>query len=134
VIESRSFPHSPASVSGARRFVLEAIEDESASISEAAAIVVSELATNCVRHAGTGFTVDVETTPTRLRVAVSDEGGGTPAPRSPEPSEPTGRGLLLVRELSDEWGIASSGDRAGKSVWFTMALSAASDRAMQDAD
>ena len=71
--------------------------------------MVSELATNCVRHTVTDFTVRVERTPDEVRVDVTDTGGGTPEVRSPEPSEPSGRGLRIVRELSDSFGITIYG-------------------------
>jgi anti-sigma regulatory factor (Ser/Thr protein kinase) len=131
----RTFPNAPASVSAARRYVLDAIGVQPDLVSEATAIVVSELATNCVRHAGTAFTVGVETTPSRLRVEVTDTGGGVPTVRSPDASELSGRGLRLVRELSDEWGVtaADADGGKGKSVWFTLRL-AATGRRLQDAD
>ena len=106
----------------ARRYVVDAIGHVPPSVEDAVSIVVSELATNCVRHAGTDFTIDVERTPTRLRVEVTDAGAGVPAVRSPAASEPTGRGLFLVRELSDDWGIGTRDGGRGKGVWFTMQL------------
>ena len=36
----------------------------------------------------------------------------------PSVSEPHGRGLQIVRELSDEWGITESADDRGKTVWY----------------
>ena len=108
-------------MSEARRFVVNAIGDAPPRVIEAVAVAVSELATNCVRHAGTDFSVDIEESAGRVRVEVADHGGGTPTVRSPEPS---GRGLLLVRELSDEWGVEPSRDSPGKCVWFTVQLSA----------
>ena len=111
-------------MSEARRFVVNAIGNAPPRVIEAVAVAVSELATNCVRHAGTDFSVDIEETAGRVRVEVADHGSGTPTMRSPEPSEPSGRGLLLVRELSDEWGVEPSRDSPGKCVWFTVQLSA----------
>ncbi|MCU1466077.1 MAG: hypothetical protein JWM72_2005 [Actinomycetia bacterium] len=130
---SRTFPNAPASVAAARRYVLDAIGSQTPLVSEATAIVVSELATNCVRHAGTAFTVDIETTPLELRVEVTDTGSGVPIVRSPDASELSGRGLRLVRELSDDWGVTAADGDAGKSVWFTLRLSA-TGRRLQDAD
>jgi anti-sigma regulatory factor (Ser/Thr protein kinase) len=122
-VNRRTFPGSPASVSEARRYVVDVIGDVPAAVEEAVSIVVSELATNCVRHAGTDFTIDVERTPTELRVEVADQGSGVPIVRSPAVSEPSGRGLNLVRELSDAWGIGAKEGAPGKGVWFTMNLS-----------
>jgi anti-sigma regulatory factor (Ser/Thr protein kinase) len=121
-VSRQTFAHSPASVAAARRFALEAIGDVPPPVVEAVTIAVSELATNCVRHAGTEFTVDVERTPDRLRIEVADTGTGTPTIRSPRPTVPTGRGLQLVRALSDDWGVTFRDDQSGKRVWFTIDL------------
>jgi anti-sigma regulatory factor (Ser/Thr protein kinase) len=114
-------------VPAARRYALESIGDVSRPVMEAVAIAVSELAANCVRHAGTEFTVAIERTSERLRVEVADAGAGEPALRSPNPTEPSGRGLMLVRALADEWGVVSRDGRAGKSVWFAIDLAAHPD-------
>ena len=53
----------------------------------------------------------------------STAGGGVPTVRSPGVSEPSGRGLFLVRELSDDWGVGAGEGEPGKGVWFTMHLS-----------
>jgi anti-sigma regulatory factor (Ser/Thr protein kinase) len=121
-VNRRTFPGSPASVTDARRYVVDAIGSVPAEVEEAVAIVVSELATNCVRHARTDFTVAVERTPTEVRVEVADRGAGVPVVRSPAASEPSGRGLFLVRALSDDWGVGATDDEPGKGVWFTMRL------------
>ncbi len=54
--------------------------------------------------------------------------------RTPHSSESSGRGLLLVRELSDEWGIDTVDDRPGKSVWFALHVPVADGATLQDAD
>ena len=51
---------------------------------------------------------------------VSDHGQGQPVPRSPTPREQSGRGLQIVQELSEDWGITPSPN--GKLVWFTLPL------------
>jgi anti-sigma regulatory factor (Ser/Thr protein kinase) len=113
-------------VRAARRYALEAIGEAIGTVPtpvvESVSLAVSELATNCVRHAGTDFTVDVEVDADRVRVEVSDHGSGVPTLRAPGPSEPSGRGLGLVREVSETWGITASSDPPGKSVWFTVRI------------
>ncbi len=125
----RSFTSRPASVREARRYVTEQIGDAPRTVLENLALAVSELATNCVRHAGTDFTVAVEVTGAAVRVEVADRGAGTPTVRAPGPSETSGRGLRLLGEISDAWGITGAGGTPGKTVWFTMRLSSA----LQDA-
>jgi anti-sigma regulatory factor (Ser/Thr protein kinase) len=121
VTEERRFPHTPASVAEARHFVQGALSDAPAERREVIAVMVSELATNALRHAETSFSVRVEQTLGTVRIEVSDGGDGHPAVRSPEPSEPSGRGLRIVESLSDAWGVTAAQD-AGKTVWFTLAV------------
>jgi anti-sigma regulatory factor (Ser/Thr protein kinase) len=82
--------------------------------------MVSELATNSLRHAGSDFRVHVERDDGQVRVAVSDSGPGQPFLRSPHPREPTGRGLRIVQALADDWGVAPLHDGRGKVVWFAV--------------
>jgi anti-sigma regulatory factor (Ser/Thr protein kinase) len=75
-----------------------------------AALVVSELLSNAIRHAAPLIGTQVRVTWTldhdELRVAVSDAGDG-PLPRitEPAPNAPGGRGLGIVETLSDRWGV-----------------------------
>jgi anti-sigma regulatory factor (Ser/Thr protein kinase) len=89
-------------------------------VAEAVGVMVSELATNSLRHAGSDFRVRVDTDDRLIRVAVSDSGPGQPFLRSPHPREPTGRGLRIVQALADDWGVAPLREGRGKVVWFTL--------------
>lgn len=120
---NKSFLYTPRSVIQARRFVSGALEDVPDSTIESAILIVSELATNAIRHAGTGFSVDVEVLDQQIRVSVTDSGGGRPQIKSPPAAEPSGRGLRIVELLSDHWGIDASTAKPGKSVWFTINFS-----------
>jgi anti-sigma regulatory factor (Ser/Thr protein kinase) len=120
VIDTRTFPSSLPSVKRARQFVAQHFHEASAA--DAAALMVSELATNCVRHARSGFTITITAdTATSLRVEVSDNGhgDGQPQVRHPGPAEPTGRGLQIVAALANDWGT-SINDTRGHTVWFTL--------------
>lgn len=128
MITHRTFPPDVASVRAARQFVLAAIGDASADQRDLVSVMVSELAMNAVEYARTRFEVSVEVTGHRLRVEVTDSGGGTVQAQPPPPaSSPHGRGLFIVDELSDDWGVSPSPGAAGKSVWFAVALRAAAD-------
>jgi anti-sigma regulatory factor (Ser/Thr protein kinase) len=118
----RDFPNSPASIGQARKFVMNQVAGASDAVAENIAVMVSELVTNCVRHTVTDFEVSVDTTGREIRVEVTDHGGGVPVVRSPDPSEPSGRGLRIVRELSDAFGITELSSRPGKTVWFVASL------------
>ncbi|MCW3068849.1 MAG: hypothetical protein JWL67_1474 [Solirubrobacterales bacterium] len=124
--DTRRFRYEPEAVTAARRFVREVLSDQSPQTVEAAELMTSELATNCVRHARTGFEVTIRSRG-EIRIEVRDTGGGQPTRLSPEPRAPSGRGLLIVEALSDSWGVIPSSE--GKTVWFTVARSGASGEA-----
>ena len=88
--------------------------------------MLSELSTNAVQHAATEFEVSVHVAPDcrRVRVEVSDGSAGFPTPPEQRPEAPHGRGLHIVRALADAWGIEMRRDRPGKTVWFSLPLSA----------
>ncbi len=86
------------------------------------ALLVSELVTNGVRHAGTGpdapVRLAVRVGDDRIRVEVTDEGEGfTHGALPPEPGRAGGWGLRLVEQLSRSWGVERDG---GTTVWFEM--------------
>ena len=120
---ARSFPYAPESAAAARRFAIEALADTPADVLEAVELMVSELATNCIRHAHTAFSLALRYASGRLRVEVTDHSSGNPEMRSPGPDDPTGRGLQIVNMLSDDWGVDRTAE-ARKTVWFTLTIPA----------
>lgn len=122
--QRRAFEHAPESVPLARRFATEAIRGVSPDVLETVTLLVSELATNCVRHAQGRFELTVRQTPGEIRVEAMDKAGGEPVRRYPAPTEPTGRGLQIIDMLASDWGFEQFGDH-GKTVWFTIQLSEA---------
>jgi anti-sigma regulatory factor (Ser/Thr protein kinase) len=118
--KARHFDGQPESVAGARYFVRDVLSDQPRAIVVAAELMVSELATNSVRHALSDFELVIDLSQDELRVEVSDHGQGQPVPRSPTVRDQSGRGLQIVRALSEEWGVTPS--RSGKLVWFTLSL------------
>jgi serine/threonine-protein kinase RsbW len=117
----RTFPAIPQSVHAARRFATDALAGVHAEALESAELMVSELATNCIRHERMSFYVTISRSPREIRVEVTDSGSGMPAMRSPGPNDPSGRGLQIVDMLADEWGIEPEVP-AGKTVWFSLAV------------
>jgi anti-sigma regulatory factor (Ser/Thr protein kinase) len=127
----RKFRAVPESVPAARRFVRNALRDQSRELIQAAELMTSELATNCVQHARTDFELSVRTQD-QVRVELRDTNQRRPTLQSPKPEDQSGRGLRIVEALSDAWGIVTS--PSGKTVWFALALQPelqfdASDRA-----
>jgi anti-sigma regulatory factor (Ser/Thr protein kinase) len=83
-------------------------------------LLVSELATNSVRHAGMGddreLSLEGDVTDERVRVRVRDDGPGFERRRpAPSPDRRGGYGLVLLDRLSDRWGLQRNG---GFCVWF----------------
>jgi anti-sigma regulatory factor (Ser/Thr protein kinase) len=116
---SRTFPHEPQSVPAARRFATSVLSGTSADTLEAIELMVSELATNCIRHTDSGFDLTIIRSGRDIRVEATDHAGGTPTMRSPKPTDPSGRGLKIVDMLSDGWGVQAAAAK-GKTVWFTI--------------
>jgi anti-sigma regulatory factor (Ser/Thr protein kinase) len=123
----RTFPAIPQSVHAARRFATDALAGLPAGPMESAELMVSELATNCIRHERMSFYVTISRSPREVRVEVTDSGSGVPTMRSPGPNDPSGRGLQIVDMLSDEWGIQPEVP-AGKTVWFSLAVEPRGDQ------
>lgn len=90
---------------------------------ETAALLLSELVANAVRHAhGPSVRIVVDRPASnRIYVAVVDRAPQLlPAIKTPGPDAVSGRGLVLVNELAHRWGydLMGTGPRPwGKRVW-----------------
>ena len=85
---------------------------------DTAELLVSELVTNAIQHAGTELTVDIAHGPDVLRVAVTD---GDPHLRpARRPADERGRGLTLIAALTQAWGVRDV--PGGKQVWCLLTL------------
>ena len=92
----------------------------SGDVLDAAALVVSELVGNAVRHGralpGGGLLASWDVVDRGLRVQVVDGGSGPVGPLTPAaPDAEGGRGLELVEALAERWG--STPARPGTAVW-----------------
>jgi anti-sigma regulatory factor (Ser/Thr protein kinase) len=115
----------PAAAAEARRRVRDAIRSWQVPVDlDAALLLTSELVTNAVRHeAGQraqAVVLAIACSRGRLRVDVHDTSRSLPAVAEVPADAETGRGLLLVETLSDEWGCYRT--PAGKAVYFTLAF------------
>lgn len=116
-----SFPPEPRSAPAARRVVERTlVEWGLPDLIETTRLLVSEVVTNAVLHAGTDAQLVLRTGSDRLRVEVSDRSQEVPRVQDGPPSAPTGRGLLIVDRLADDWGVDV--DPGGKTVWFELEL------------
>jgi anti-sigma regulatory factor (Ser/Thr protein kinase) len=115
----------PAAAAEARRRVRDAIWSWQVPVDlDAALLLTSELVTNAVRHEGgqraQAVVLAIACSRGRLRVDVHDTSRSLPAVAEVPADAETGRGLLLVETLSDEWGCYRT--PAGKAVYFTLAF------------
>jgi signal transduction histidine kinase len=85
-------------------------------------LVVSELVTNAVRAGCDRLTIRLSVDGHRMRLAVIDDGGGTPVRQQLRIDATSGRGLAIVGALSSDWGVRRLA--TGKEVWADLALSA----------
>ena len=127
-MSERAFGNSPRAVSEARHYVTAELSDVRQEVVDEVAVMVSELVTNCVLHTDADFRVRVDHDREHVRVEVTDYGEGTPTQRVPPISEPTGRGLRIVRELADDFGVQPLARPPGKTVWFSVDLQPATER------
>jgi DNA-binding transcriptional MerR regulator len=112
----KRFECSPLSAAAARTFATDAVQALDLNLEiDSLELLVSEVATNAIRHARTTFTVAVSNAGNAVRVAVSDE--STVAPRAQAPDE-GGFGLSIVEALAHRWGVDSH--KTGKAVWFEL--------------
>ena len=78
--------------------------------------MVSELATNAVVHAQTPFGVCLSSVHGSVLLAIRDEAESPPVQSAPDVMDMSGRGLMLVELLSQEWGTRTD-DHRFNSVW-----------------
>ena len=86
-------------------------------LEETATLLVSELVSNAVRHAGTGLVLELtlEAGGRWLRMEVADADPHPPLPRTPAALDESGFGFVLIEALADKWGVRETA--TGKGVW-----------------
>lgn len=113
----RLVPH-PESVRASRTFVQRVLADSAASRhSDDAALLVGELVSNAVLHAGTPIELTVAVDGTNVRIEVLDESAHMPEKVAAAGEMMAGRGLHIVDAIAKRWGAIVIAGR-GKKVWF----------------
>ncbi|MEV6346401.1 ATP-binding protein [Actinoplanes sp. NPDC051851] len=84
-------------------------------VSATAALIATELVANVVRHAHTTMEFTLGRGDGRLLMAVRDGSRRMPRTLNPGLTDAGGRGLRLVGDLADAWGVLPVAD--GKVVW-----------------
>jgi hypothetical protein len=85
-----------------------------------AAIIASELVTNAVSAGSSLIELFLGLNDTSIRIEVLDDAGGDVVPSRPAPTDPKGRGLMIVAALARDWGVES--DHHVKHVWAEIAI------------
>ncbi|GAA1215187.1 hypothetical protein GCM10009665_01270 [Kitasatospora nipponensis] len=87
---------------------------------EVAELGVTELLTNVLVHASGDCELLVGETSDGVVVGATDFDDGLPVAKEPTDDEPGGRGLFLLSQLAEEFGVRPLA--RGKQVWFRLAL------------
>lgn len=120
--EEVTLPDGPEGAGFARRAMARAAElwllDRE--LTETALLLVSELATNAIRHGTPPVRLSLRLHGDRLRVEVTDSSPALPQLGHPGPDQTGGRGLQIVQQLAARWGAGASRSRLGKTVWFEL--------------
>ena len=88
-------------------------------------LLVTELVANVVTHVGAPMTLRVQREPSTMRVEIDDPSPELPVVHHPDSADEHGRGVLLVDQLADAWGVEPRPD--GKTVWFELDVSTATN-------
>ncbi|WP_128377592.1 ATP-binding SpoIIE family protein phosphatase [Streptomyces cavernae] len=116
----------PERVAGARQQLRELLHDWGNDDQvDSAVLLLSEMLTNVLVHTDGDALLVAEVTPDRvghgrrMRVEVTDASDDLPHKRHPGELASSGRGLVLMELLADNWGVDPRGE--GKSIWFELA-------------
>ncbi|MEO3788915.1 ATP-binding protein [Nonomuraea sp. B10E15] len=87
-----------------------------------AVLALSELVTNALRHSNakpyTLIGLTVAAAGGAVYVGVRDPGSTFSAPHiRQEPEAEDGRGLLIINQIAQEWGVREHGHGLGRTVW-----------------
>jgi hypothetical protein len=124
-----------SSVAPARRWAREKFEAAGLEpdVRDLLVLLVSEVVTNAVAHAAPPLLLRIDTTPEVTRVEVRDRARRMPILKDPAPTEPGGRGIRFVNDLSTRWGTEPARGADGlKTVWFEVSHRTADDGAPDD--
>ncbi|MCA6092667.1 SpoIIE family protein phosphatase [Streptomyces sp. SCA3-4] len=112
-------PADPDALSAGRHMIRAAVRAWGArERSDEIELAADELVTNALLHTDGAAVVTIRMLPgpeRRVRVEVEDQSSALPRRREPGESQVSGRGLLLIDQLADVWGVEPRG--GGKSVW-----------------
>ena len=112
-------PGEPRQVVHCRRLVRDTLAAwELRPLTETVELLVSELVTNAIQHAGGEIRLRLQRDGNGLLCEVCDQTRTPPELQELSATAERGRGILLVNELSRKWGHRRTA--SGKIVWFTL--------------
>lgn len=115
-----SLSRDPSSPSRARSFVSSCVSQSGlGALCEVSELVTTELVTNVLVHTDSAPTVRVLVAHDRVRVEVEDGCPVVPVAGILDPTAGSGRGLVLVDQLTHRWGV-NRVPEAGKVVWIEL--------------
>jgi hypothetical protein len=118
---TRTFAGSREDTRAARGFALGMLEPwRGEQLAADTALVVTELATNAVLHAGSAFSVSLALSEGAIRISVSDTLPLGPNGVDQQLSAASGHGLGVVAAVASRWGVESV--PSGKAVWAELPL------------
>jgi anti-sigma regulatory factor (Ser/Thr protein kinase) len=119
-----AYPAELRSAAEARRFTERTLRAWDCEVLvESARLLVSELIVNAVLHANTEARLTLRFDGEVLRVEVGDGSTAVPKRQDYSPTATTGRGLMILEAVADEWGVDIGAD--SKTVWFDLAVASA---------
>ncbi|WP_419249236.1 ATP-binding protein [Streptomyces luteogriseus] len=128
------FTSTPRGARLARRLVSHRLHDwghpYTTPVNETLTLITAELTANAVRHGhvpGRDFHLQLTLAEGTFRVEVTDtraEKQPPSTPPAPDSTSESGRGLLLVAALADDWGVSPRRAAPGKTVWADLRVRA----------
>ncbi|MDX3275241.1 MULTISPECIES: ATP-binding protein [Streptomyces] len=119
-----SFPADRAAISRVRRQLRACLEEDGLEhVADDVTLICTELMTNAILHGCVNLPhrakvkITVAWSDDQLRVDMRDPSAVKPTEQRLSVSRTSGRGLCLVDELSDRWGVETDPGGSGKTVW-----------------
>lgn len=120
--QPQALPHTLEAPRLARRYLASRAAGWPAGFLDLVLLLTSELVTNAVIHGRRPVELRLIDDGNQIKIEISD-GNPDPLPAEagwPPVTQQSGRGLLIVDNLADQWGCRSRRTPPGKTVWFEL--------------